>query len=344
MDAKGQGFLKEIGAWERVEPHCAEVVGRVDWMPGGDKPQEVDFIEKFGYPIKVIQRDCLTALLREEIENKYADKIKLLYSTECTSITWGNRPGEPVRLQFQRTRRITPAGEVPGARPTVESVGAPLIVDADFVVGADGANSRIRDAMESDTGAEEVRIVPGFCHRVSVCLPAGIALAALAASSTLMLAVVLYSGLQSGALPGPEQACFQDHRPQGAAGLQNERRLQRRLTRGHHHRRPTAQGNNQLPPNTPPPSPSPLFPFRGLLYMCTARPICRDFLCADKGSCRWLWRVLACVWVCQDGKMIGVVLFRPDDRMVTEAKTAEQVKELFAAHLPMFLPFIDDQA
>ena len=42
--------------------------------------------------------------------------------------------------------------------------------------------------------------------------------------------------------------------------------------------------------------------------------------------------------------MIGVVLFRPDDRRVTEAKTAEQVKELFAAHLPMFLPFIDDKA
>ena len=158
MDAKGQGLLKDIGAWDRVAPHCAEVVGRVDWVPGSDEPQEVDFIDKFGYSIQVIQRDCLTALLREEIEDKYQDKIRLVYNTECKAITWGVRPGDPVRLEMQETRRIHPKGEASGARPTVEAVGAPTITMADFVVGADGANSRVRDAMEADAEPEEVRL------------------------------------------------------------------------------------------------------------------------------------------------------------------------------------------
>jgi len=158
MDAKGQGLLKSIGAWERVESHCAEVVGRVDYMPGGDTPVEVDFIEKFGYPIKVIQRDCLTAVLHEEIEAKYADKIAMLYNHECSSLLWGAQPGDPVRLQFQQTQRIVQEGEVRGARPTVVPVGEPISIVADFVVGADGASSRVRDAMECDTEAEEVRL------------------------------------------------------------------------------------------------------------------------------------------------------------------------------------------
>ena len=157
MDAKGQGCLKDIGAWERVEPHCAEVVGRVDWMPGSDEPQEVDFIEKFGYPIKVIQRDCLTALLREEIEENYAGKIEIVSNIECTSVTWGQGDGDPVLLEFQKTQRVHPKGEVRGARPTVVPEGEPFRVLADFVVGADGASSRVRDAMETDPNAEEVR-------------------------------------------------------------------------------------------------------------------------------------------------------------------------------------------
>ncbi len=42
--------------------------------------------------------------------------------------------------------------------------------------------------------------------------------------------------------------------------------------------------------------------------------------------------------------MIGVVLFRPDDTRVTDAKTPEQVKALFETYLPMFLPFISEEA
>jgi hypothetical protein len=42
--------------------------------------------------------------------------------------------------------------------------------------------------------------------------------------------------------------------------------------------------------------------------------------------------------------MIGVVLFRPDDTRVTDAKTTEQVKELFETYLPMFIPFISEEA
>ena len=44
----------------------------------------------------------------------------------------------------------------------------------------------------------------------------------------------------------------------------------------------------------------------------------------------------------KDGKMIGVVLFRPDDSRVTEAKTGAQARELFEKYLPQFVPFIND--
>lgn len=248
MDAKGLGCLKELGAWSRVEPHCAEVVGRVDYMPGSDTPQEVNFLEKFGYAIKVIQRDCLTALLREEIEAKYADKIEMRYNNECTSIKWGARPDDPVKLQMQETRRVFPNGEVCGARPTVEAVGDPIEIVADFVVGADGAASRVRDAMEfSDTDPEEgfqVIRYPDVNERVF---------------KTITLTV-------------PEGGRINvDY---SAVSLED--------------------------------------------IIIDALPL-------------------------QNGKMIGVVLFRPDDTRVTDAKTAEQVKELFQKYLPMFMPFIDDE-
>ena len=247
MDAKGQGCLKEIGAWERIEPHCAEVVGRVDFLPGGDKPQEVDFIAKFGYPIKVIQRDCLTALLREEIEVKYSDKIKILYNTECKSIQWGKGANDPVKITFQKTQRVFRAGEVRGARPAVEPVGEPLYVVADFVVGADGSSSRVRDAMECDPDAEEgfqVVRYPDANVRVF---------------KTITLTV-------------PEgQRINVDY---SAVSLDD--------------------------------------------IIIDALPL-------------------------KDGQMIGVVLFRPDDKRVLEAKTPEQVKELFMKYLPMFMPFIDEE-
>lgn len=247
MDIKGMGCLKEIGAWDRVEPHCAEVVGRVDYMPGGDTPQEVDFLEKFGYAIKVIQRDCLAALLREEIEDKYADKIEMRHNTECKSIRWGARPDDPVKLEMQQTCRIFPKDEVHGARPTVEAVGEPVEVVADFVVGADGASSRVRDAMEfSDTDPEE-----GF-------------------------QVVRYPDV-------------------------NER-VFKTIT----------------------------------LTVPEGERINVDYSAVS------LEDIIIDALPLQNGKMIGVVLFRPNDTRVTDAKTAEQVKELFQKYLPMFMPFIDD--
>ena len=239
MDAKGQGLLREIGAWDRVSPHCAEVVGRVDWMPGGDTPQEVDFLEKFGYAIQVIQRDCLTALLREEIEDKYLDRIRLAYNTECKSITWGTRPGDPVRLELQETRRIHPKGEVRGARPTVEPVGPPIEVVADFVVGADGANSRVRDAMEADAKPEEVGPPAAPCARFRITSARAelqvLPLSLPSPSHAPSLAALDAAGIQGGEVSGSEQARLQDHFSQRAGGREDQRRLQRRVARGHHH-------------------------------------------------------------------------------------------------------------
>ena len=216
-------------------------------MPGSDTPQTVDFIEKFGSPIQVIQRDCLTALLREEIDAKYSTKIRMEFNTECQSIDWGEDPVDPVKLRFQRTHRTFPHGEVRGSRPTVVPVGEPWVVEADFVVGADGAASRVRQAMEADPSKESGFDVVRF------------------ADNNMRVFKTISLNVPDG---------YQHDVDYSAVSLED--------------------------------------------IIIDALPL-------------------------KDGKMIGVVLFRPDDSRVTEAKTGAQARELFEKYLPQFVPFINDE-
>ncbi|EKX49108.1 hypothetical protein GUITHDRAFT_68158 [Guillardia theta CCMP2712] len=222
LDIKGQNALKTLEVWDRVEQHCADVKGRMDWIPGSKNPQRVDFIQKFGYSIKVIQRDCLAGCLLEEIQDKYADKISVHYNVECQQVQW-SKNGHARLTMLDKTSIETP-----------------------FLVGADGANSAVRSNLVESSK---------FDHGEEV-----------------------------------EYVKYED----------DNERVYKTISL-------------EIPEN-----------FRDDLDYSA---VCLDDIIIDalplKGR-----------------RAIAVVLFRPNNQKILQAKTGKEVHDLFASYFPMFLPFL----
>ncbi|CAN0039461.1 unnamed protein product [Pylaiella littoralis] len=136
IGGRGQVSLAEIGAADRVISWCAEAVGRMDWSPETPEGTERIFTER-KYKTKVIARDRLTSCLIEEARETYPDAITVRFDVECTGAKWlelesgGNRKGATLTLKNDLDGETTE-------------------LTAEFIVGADGVKSAIRDDLESD--------------------------------------------------------------------------------------------------------------------------------------------------------------------------------------------------
>ena len=94
----------------------------------------------------IIQRERLTACLVDEIYSKYNSSVQLHFEAECQTIEWHHSGTDAETCQLSM----------------VGSNGAPRVVDASFVIGAEGggrgrAQTTVRDAMERDGAIEVVR-------------------------------------------------------------------------------------------------------------------------------------------------------------------------------------------
>eukprot|EP01041_Mallomonas_annulata_P003810 gene3810-7580_t len=148
INGRGQNALRYFGVMPRIEKFATTVVGRMDWTPESpvDEPRELIFGTQKSYLTKCIQRDRLTACLLEEIREEYSTKIKVYFNTECKNVQWidEGKPTEKVLLQLCKEEADTP----------------PIVwkEEANFVIGADGAQSAIRTAME-------IKKENGFFHK-----------------------------------------------------------------------------------------------------------------------------------------------------------------------------------
>lgn len=132
ISGRGQRTLNALNVMERVERYASDVVGRKDWAPGQevDKPRTMVYTEK-SYVTKCIQRDLLAAALLEEIRERYCDKVTVSFDHEVTEVTMKD-DGECF---------LDVVSKLDNEKSTVR---------ANFLIGADGAPSALRNSMETD--------------------------------------------------------------------------------------------------------------------------------------------------------------------------------------------------
>ena len=180
VSGRGQIALEKLGACERVLRYCKQVNGRMDWSP--QNPNGVTRLTEKKYATQVIQRDRLVAVLLEEIEEKYSDKVTVFHETACAACEW--LPGGGATLTREPAERIekrededvgemlaemrddadvdetkTPYADetkTPYADAARVRVVEPFVP---FVVGAEGATRRnaVLSAMDGDGGVRVTR-------------------------------------------------------------------------------------------------------------------------------------------------------------------------------------------
>eukprot|EP00282_Hemiselmis_andersenii_P005778 CAMPEP_0114150032 /NCGR_PEP_ID=MMETSP0043_2-20121206/22483_1 /TAXON_ID=464988 /ORGANISM="Hemiselmis andersenii, Strain CCMP644" /LENGTH=457 /DNA_ID=CAMNT_0001244729 /DNA_START=28 /DNA_END=1398 /DNA_ORIENTATION=- len=189
INGRGQTSLAKLGVWEDVDAVCADVTGRREWVPGKDGSTDINTSRKRGFNTKIVPRDLLQSTLVEHIEGsaELSGRINIHFSTMCTRVELSNDMSKPTLLTFQKTRLNTPSPADTSAskratatqerpRSTVTVVGDKEVVFADFVVGADGFRSQIRDAMVEDESplrekGLKVRVYPDDNVRVYKTIP-----------------------------------------------------------------------------------------------------------------------------------------------------------------------------
>jgi len=177
VSGRGQIALERLGCLDRVLAQCKEVKGRMDWTPGNATPTTRVSDKK--YATQVIQRDRLVSCLLEEIREKYSAAVRVHHGVSCVDVKW--RPGggadltraatsdananafsvadadadacDPTSLEGCDVDDAATSRAASEARSYDEEMRMPpTTVNAQFVIGAEGASPRnaVMRAMDAD--------------------------------------------------------------------------------------------------------------------------------------------------------------------------------------------------
>lgn len=91
---------------------------------------------------KIIQRERLASCLLDEIRVKYNDAVTVKYQADCTNVAWKHTNKEYESCQL----KITIKNDIANGQSTTTEVTE----QSSFVIGADGAQSAVRSAMEHE--------------------------------------------------------------------------------------------------------------------------------------------------------------------------------------------------
>ena len=154
---KGQRSLQELGAMDRILRYSTVLNGAITWNPNSpiDKPEERDNAAlRKSYRTVCIERDRLTACLLEEIRASHPDSISVHFNIACVNASLeSSETGSAWTLQMynrsgdERQERVAWGEPGQGLGLGSRESGKEFSVRAAFLVGADGANSIVRDAM-----------------------------------------------------------------------------------------------------------------------------------------------------------------------------------------------------
>lgn len=91
---------------------------------------------------KIIQRERLASCLLDEIRVKYNDAVTVKYQADCTHVEWKQTNKEDESCQLKIT--------IKNNLGNGESATTEVTEQSSFVIGADGAQSAVRGAMEEE--------------------------------------------------------------------------------------------------------------------------------------------------------------------------------------------------
>ena len=169
INGRGQKALREFGCMSRVDRWSARVNGRLSFAaagglrnrarPGRDataepsapftetrlKPPGTPGAEK-AYVTRVMQRDRLQACLLEEVADAHGARVRVAHGVACVGVALaGARPELELRPCAPR------GGEAPDECDVAEAGSTAAY---DLVVGADGVQSSVRDALIAAPGSK----------------------------------------------------------------------------------------------------------------------------------------------------------------------------------------------
>lgn len=137
LGGRGQTSLKKLGLFETVQSATARLHAAVLWDPKTppEKPKVTNLHNR--YQTLCIERDRLAGCILHDIERKYSDQIKVQFNTRCNSVSWRNIGEEKERCVVELEQRL-------------EGESVIQTIESELVLGADGANSVLRESMARD--------------------------------------------------------------------------------------------------------------------------------------------------------------------------------------------------
>jgi hypothetical protein len=173
VNGRGQRALAELDVLTKVDSFSAKCIGRLEWSPeNAGEPKEtitsgtllldlrsfLVFIANYSAAVnrsnqisctlgrlfnpKIIQRERLASCLLDEIRVKYNDAVTVKYQADCTNVEWKQTNKEDESCQL----KITVKNDLGNGEYTTTEVTE----QSSFVIGADGAQSAVRSAMEEE--------------------------------------------------------------------------------------------------------------------------------------------------------------------------------------------------
>lgn len=138
ITGRGQIVLNKFGCLGRVEKYCAEIFGSASWNPDTPTDSPILMKQEKRYTSKIIERDRLTGGLLEEIDENYSNVIHVMHDARCKDITWRKigKSDEYCTLKMEISSQ-----ETDSTKPNIYNV------NTTFLIGADGSNSVVRNAI-----------------------------------------------------------------------------------------------------------------------------------------------------------------------------------------------------
>ncbi|CAK0838824.1 unnamed protein product [Prorocentrum cordatum] len=142
---RGLKALQRFEVLDTVDRWSQTVLGRMDYKQDGSGPALT--LQKKRMPSRILARDRLSSCIYEDLL-RTCPGVQVEFSVECEDVAF--HPGGAT-LKMQQCVPLKDGAPGGGRTPEDEECqvdGGPFSVDADVVIGADGVNSMVREAME----------------------------------------------------------------------------------------------------------------------------------------------------------------------------------------------------